>query len=222
MNILLVENDPRIAAVVRQALSEAGHHVEVLCDGEDAVAHMLTLPYDAAVLDLMLPKVDGFQILERVRKAGGSIPILVLSARDGSDDIVRALDLGADDYVTKPFRLDMLLARMRAVSRRGPVPTPPQLQAAGVTLDLGKRLAARGQRLINLTRREYALLEVLMRCNNTVVSRDRLAQAGWGLASEPSQNSLEFFIHALRGKLEGADEPRLIHTVRAIGYRFGP
>ena len=221
MNVLLVEDDPRIAAVVQQALVEAGHHVEAPSHGGDAVEHMTSIPYDIAVLDLMLPQSGGFHILERVRRTGGSVPILVLSARDGAGDIVRALDLGADDYVTKPFSLDMLLARMRAVSRRGPVPSLPRLSIAGVTLDPAKRMVCSGERAVSLTRREFALLELLMRRAGSVVSRTQLTQAGWGLGAEPSKNSLEFYIHSLRSKLCAPGERSLIQTVRAMGYRFG-
>ncbi len=221
MNILLVEDDPRISAVVSQALTEEGHHVDALSDGLLAQEQLLSMPYNLAVLDLMVPERDGFEILRHVRQARSSVPILVLSARDSMADVVRALDLGADDYVTKPFHLDMLLARVRSVGRRGPVTEQARIEAAGLTLDPSQRAVYRGAEEIKLTKREFALLELLMRRTNKVVSRRQLIEAGWGLSAEPTQNSLEFHIHSLRSKIDRAGDQGLILTVRALGYRFG-
>ncbi len=221
VNILLVEDDPRIATVVREALVEEGHHVDGLNDGRNVHEHVLSLPYDLAVLDLMLPGRNGFDILRGLRSARSSVPILVLSARDSMADIVRALDLGADDYVTKPFHLDMFLARVRSVSRRGPVQEPPLLCARGVSLDPARRTVERQEKEIALTRHEFALLELLIRRENRVVPRRQLIEAGWGLAAEPAQNSLEFHIHSIRSKIDQVGEPSLIKTVRSVGYRFG-
>lgn len=221
MNILLVEDDLRIAAVVEQALIEEGHHVDAFANGRIAQEQLLALPYNLAVLDLMVPERDGFEILRAVRLARSSVPILVLSARDSMQDVVRALDLGADDYVTKPFHLDMFLARVRSVGRRGPVSETPVTKAAGLTLDPAQRAVLSGGNLIKLTKREFALLELLMRRNNTIVSRRQLIDAGWGFAAEPTHNSLEFHIHSLRAKIDRHGEPSLILTVRALGYRFG-
>lgn len=221
MNILLVEDDPRISSVVYEALSEEGHHVDALSDGRDVEEHLLAMPYNLAVLDLMVPGRDGFDILKGVRSARSSVPILVLSARDSMADVVRALDLGADDYVTKPFHLDMLLARVRSVSRRGPVSEPAMLSVSGLVLDPSRREVERDGTAISLTRHEFALLELLMRRANKVVSRRQLIEAGWGLAAEPTQNTLEFHIHSLRSKIDRRGEQSLIRTVRAMGYRFG-
>jgi DNA-binding response OmpR family regulator len=221
MNILLVEDDRRIAKVVSQALTEEGHHVDTLVTGSHAEDHILALPYNIAVLDLMLPECDGFQVLRKVREARSTMPILVLSARDGMADVVRALDLGADDYVTKPFHLDLLLARVRSVSRRGPVAEPAKLSFAGLVLDPSRRELTRANEIISLTRREFALVELLMRRANTVVTRRQLIEAGWGLVAEIAQNNLEFHIHSLRSKIDIYGEPSLIRTVRAMGYRFG-
>jgi two-component system, OmpR family, copper resistance phosphate regulon response regulator CusR len=221
LNILLVEDDPRIASVVCEALSEEGHHVDALSDGREVEEHLLAMPYNLAVLDLMMPGRDGFDILKGVRNARSSVPILVLSARDSMADVVRALDLGADDYVTKPFHLDMLLARVRSVSRRGPVAEPAVLSVSGLVLDPSCREVEKEGTAISLTRHEFALLELLMRRANKVVSRGQLKEAGWGLAAEPTQNTLEFHIHSLRSKIDRVGEPSLIRTVRAMGYRFG-
>jgi DNA-binding response OmpR family regulator len=221
LNILLVEDDPRIAEVVRQALTEEGHHVDGLHDGREVEQHLLALPYDLAVLDLMLPGRDGFDILRGVRSARSSVPILVLSARDAMADVVRALDLGADDFVTKPFHLDMFLARVRCVSRRRPVQETAVLSALGLTLDPSRRTLLRQGVEMALTRHEFALLELLIRRANKVVPRRQLIEAGWGLAAEPAQNSLEFHIHSIRSKIDQSGEPSLIRTVRAVGYKLG-
>lgn len=221
MNILLVEDDPRISAVIGQALTEEGHHVASLFSGEDAQEHILDLPYSLVLLDLMLPGRDGFQILRGVREARSTTPILVLSARDGMADVIRALDLGADDYVTKPFQLDVLLARVRSVSRRGPVAEPPKLSAAGLVLNPACHELTRNGEVIAITRREYILLELLMRRSNNAVTRRQLIEAGWGLFADTLQNTLEFHIHSLRSKIDPPQEPSLIRTIRAVGYRFG-
>ncbi len=221
MNILVVEDDRRISAVIRQALKEEGHHVDVLADGVDAEHHILTMAYGLAVLDLMLPVRSGFEILKSVREARCTMPILVLSARDAMSDVVHALDLGADDYVTKPFYLEMLLARVRSVSRRGPVMERPELAAGGLVLSPSRRELIRDGEKIPLTRREFVLLELLMRRGNKVVTREQLIETGWGLAAEVTQNTLEFHIHSLRSKIDRPGEQSLIHTVRAVGYRFG-
>ena len=221
LNILLVEDDPKIASVVSEALSEEGHYVNALADGREVEEHLQSMPYNLAVLDLMMPGKDGFDILKGLRDARSSVPILVLSARDAMTDVVRALDLGADDYVTKPFHLDMLLARVRSVSRRGSVSEPAILNASGLLLDPNRREVKRGAAGVPLTRHEFALLELLMRRANKVVSRRQLIEAGWGLAAEPAQNTLEFHIHSLRSKIDRSGEPSLIRTIRAMGYRFG-
>lgn len=222
MNILLVEDDRRISAVICQALKEEGHIVDVLADGADAEHHILTMAYRLTVLDLMLPVRSGFEILKSVRDARCTMPILVLSARDAMADVVHALDLGADDYVTKPFYLEMLLARVRSVSRRGPVLEPAELVACGLVLSPGTRALTRENgEPISLTRREFVLLELLMRRAKKAVTREQLVETGWGLAAQVTQNTLEFHIHSLRTKIDIAGEQSLIRTVRAVGYRFG-
>lgn len=221
MNILVVEDDSRISAVICQALREEGHHVDVLADGVDAERHILTMAYGLTVLDLMLPVRSGFEILKSVREARCTMPILVLSARDAMSDVVHALDLGADDYVTKPFYLEMLLARVRSVSRRGPVLEPAELAVGGLVLSPSRRELVRDGESIPLTRREFVLLELLMRRANKVTTREQLIEMGWGLAAEVTQNTLEFHVHSLRSKIDVAGEQSLIRTVRAVGYRFG-
>lgn len=220
MNILVVEDDCRISAVIRQALREEGHHVDVLADGLEAEHHIMTMAYGLTVLDLMLPVRSGFEILKAVRGARCTVPILVLSARDAMSDVVHALDLGADDYVTKPFYLEMLLARVRSVSRRGPVLQPADLGAGGLVLSPSRRELTRDGELIPLTRREFVLMELLLRRAGKVVQREQFIETGWGLAAEVSQNTLEFHIHSLRSKIDLPGQQSLIRTVRAVGYRF--
>ncbi len=223
VNVLSIEDDPRIAKVLAQALEEEGHRVTQLNNGLDGEQHILSGRYEAVVLDLMIPGVDGFEILRRVRKARSHTPILVLSARDSMADIVRALDLGADDYMTKPFHLEMLLARVRSVSRRGAIAESPLLEAGDLTLDRSRREVRKGGSPIELTRLEFALMETLMRRAGRPVTREQLIEAGWGLGADVSQNSLEVQVHSLRGKLDGPARPggrNQIRTVRGIGYQI--
>ena len=224
MNVLLIEDDRRIAKVLAQALDEEGHHVTHSDNGLDGEHYILSQRFDVAVLDLVIPGLDGFEVLRRVRKARSRMPILVLSARDTLPDIVRALDLGADDYLTKPYRLEMLLARVRSVSRRGSIVEAPVLEAGDLMVDRGRREVQKGGNPIELTRLEFALLEVLIRRAGRPVTREQLTEAGWGVGSEVSPNSLEFQIHSLRSKLENSGERatlRQIRTVRGVGYQLG-
>lgn len=223
MNVLSIEDDRRIAKLLRQALEEEGHHVTHVDNGGDGEEHILSARYDLVVLDLMVPKVDGIEVLRRVRKARSRTPILVLSARNEMTEVIRALDLGADDYLTKPFHLDMLLARVRAVGRRGAIPEMPSLEIGDLALDRGRRELRKAGVAIELTRLEFSLLESLMRRAGRPVTREKLIEAGWGLGAEVSQNSLEFQIHSLRGKLDGPESAGVrgqIRTLRGIGYQF--
>ena len=220
MNVLLVEDDRRLADAVLQALEEDGHQIHIARRGDEGLGMIESDHFDVVVLDLMLPALDGFQILERVRHSGHRVPILVLTARDSIRDVVRGLDLGADDYLTKPFQLEILLARVRAVARRGPIPQPSSLRAGGFMLDRGKRVLIRGNDEIHLTRKEFVLLELLMRRANSVVTRDQLIEAGWGFDKDVSENSIDFYIYSLRSKLNSCSETSLIRTVRGLGYCF--
>lgn len=223
MNVLCIEDDRRIAKVLQQALTEEGHHVFHVGNGSDGEAHILSGRYDIVLLDLMLPKLDGFEVLRRVRKARSQTPVLVLSARDAMPDIVRALDLGADDYLVKPFQLEVLLARVRSVSRRGAIAEVPLLEVGDLVLDRSRRQLSKGSSPIVLTKTEFLILEALMRRPGRIVTRDQLIQAAWGLDAEVSGNSLEVHIHSLRTKLDGTagSEARgRIRTVRGLGYQI--
>jgi DNA-binding response OmpR family regulator len=174
--------------------------------------------FDVIVLDLMLPKVDGFEVARRLRHSGNQTPILILTARDAVPDIVKGLDLGADDYLTKPFSFEEFLARLRTVARRGSAPRPTRLQVADLTLDPASRQAIRGGREIRLSPTEYRLLELLMRRPGRVVSRTAIVEAVWGLENDIEENTLDAFVRLLRGKVDKGFSPKLIQTVRGIGY----
>jgi DNA-binding response OmpR family regulator len=173
---------------------------------------------DGILLDVMLPRLDGLSVLRKLRQARVHTPVIIVSARDASPDIVEGLDCGADDYLTKPFELDVLLAHVRAVARRAAVATPAELTFADLRLNPGTYQLLRGARTVSLTRTEYALLETLIRRAGMVVPREVLLEEGWGLGSVVSDANLYFFVRALRSKITQPGEPELLHTVRGVGY----
>src|SRR6185437_1446686 len=218
MQILAVEDEAAMADLLRSALSDEGHLVTIATNGQQALALARTGRFDLLVLDLMLPGIDGFEVARQLRRVHIQTPILVLTARDRSQDIVAALDAGADDYLTKPFSLEVFLARVRAVSRRGEIPQPVCLETAGLSLNTATRAVTRAGRPISLTPREYSLLELLMRHKGRVLSRSIIVESIWGFDTEIEENTLDAFIRLLRNKIEVAGAPRLIRTVRGIGY----
>ena len=221
MNVLLIEDDKRIAGLVERGLKENGHCVSVSDNGVQGAAMMLEGGFDAALLDILLPGMDGFAVLEKVRRRHCRTPILVLTAVDAVPKVLEAFDLGADDYLVKPFLLEILLARVSAIARRNQVPSPRVLEAGGIMLDRGRRLAIRNGRQIPLTRKQVELLEVLMRRRGLVTSREELIEAGWGSEAEIRENTLDVYIHSLRNKLEDKSESRpLIRTIHGTGYTF--
>lgn len=218
MNIVVIEDDRRIAGVLQQGLIEEGHNVFVSYRGDEGAELIASKHFDMALLDLMLPGLDGFTILQHLRKEKCSMPILVLTAKDSPMDVVRCLDLGADDYLTKPFRMTVLLARVRAVSRRGFGLVSNELSVGELVLTMGEWKARRGTRSIALTKKEFVLLELLMRRSGRIVTRDQLVEAGWGYAADVSENTVDFYIHSLRSKIDAKGEPSMIRTVRSVGY----
>jgi DNA-binding response OmpR family regulator len=218
MRILIVEDERKMASLLRTGLEEEQHSVSVATNGRDGLELALGEEFDAVVLDVMLPGIDGFEVARRMRQSGNRTPILMLTARDATPDVVRGLDTGADDYLTKPFSFDEFVARLRAIGRRGPVPKGPQLQVADLTLDPGSHQVSRSGRRILLTKTEYLLLELLMRNQGRVVSRDTIIDTVWQSDAGVESNTLDAFIKKLRQKIDGAG-PRLIHTVRGFGYR---
>jgi two-component system, OmpR family, response regulator len=221
MNVLLIEDDMRIAALVERGLRADGHSVSISHNGAEGAEMMLAGEFDAALLDILLPGMDGLAVLEKVRSRRCKTPILILTAVDAVPDVLQAFDLGADDYLVKPFLLEILLARVSAIARRMQVNEPRLLCTGSVTLDRGRRVATRNGRQIPLTRKQVALLEVLMRRNGLVSSREELIEAGWGSAAEVKENTLDVYIHSLRNKLEDKSEMQpLIRTVHGTGYAF--
>jgi DNA-binding response OmpR family regulator len=221
MRILVAEDDRKVASFIRQGLEEEGHAVDVVADGLAALDALETGAYDLVVLDLMLPKRDGFSVLRMAREWGVRTPVLMLTARDSVADTVTGLDLGADDYLTKPFAFDEFLARVRALLRRGAVQPSATLRLADLTLDPSTRAVARGGRRITLTAREYALLEYFLRNPGRVLTRPMLAQHVWGLDFDPESNIVEVYVGYLRRKIDAPGERRLLHTVRGAGYVLG-
>ena len=217
MRILVVEDEPRMAELLRQGLSEEGHSVTVALDGREGMSIAESEPFDLLLLDVMLPGTDGFSIVRRLRSRRNQTPVLMLTARDSTRDIVEGLNLGADDYLTKPFSFDELFARVRAAGRRGPAPQTVVLQVGDLTLNQGTREVRRGKRLIALTRTEYAILELLMRNAGRVISRDKVIETIWS-DGEIESNTLDAFMRLLRSKVETEGEPKLLHTIRGVGF----
>jgi len=218
MQVLVVEDERRMAELLRQGLEEEGHQVVLAPDGREGLAMAESHPFDVIVLDVMLPGMDGFTVAKKLRGARNQTPILMLTARDATPDVIQGLNLGADDYLTKPFSFDVLLARLHAVSRRGPIPQPVTLRVVDLLLNPASREVTRGARRVPLTRTEYNLLELLMRRAGRVVPRDHLIEAVWGFDSEVRNNTLDAFIRLLRDKVDAVGESKLIHTVRGVGY----
>ena len=222
MNVLVIEDDKRIANLVERALREDGHRVSLSHNGREGADLILAGKHDVALLDILLPEMDGFQILKRIRDRHCKMPVLVLTAVDAVPKILHAFDLGADDYLVKPFILEILLARVSAIARRVPTIDQTAICASGVTLDHTRRIAARHGKEIPLTRKQFALLETLMRRSGLITSREQLIEAGWGYEADVKENTLDVYIHGLRVKLEDqSDNDRpLIRTVHGAGYLF--
>jgi len=218
MQVLVVEDEPRMANLLRQGLTEEGYAVTVAANGLDALDLALGYAFDAMVLDVMLPGMDGFTVARRLRERQNQVPILMLTARDAASDIVDGLDLGADDYLTKPFSFDVLLARLRALGRRGPIAQLTVLRAADLTLDTGSREVKRAGRELHLTRTEFSILELLMKNAGRVVTRESIIEQVWGHNAEIESNTLDAFVRLLRAKVELEGELKLINTVRGVGY----
>ncbi|HEX7407835.1 MAG TPA: response regulator transcription factor [Candidatus Binatia bacterium] len=218
MRLLVVEDEQTLARYLQRGLEEAAWTVDVSGSAEDAWQLLLLNPYDLAILDLGLPGADGGELLRRVREAGMDIPVLILTARGSVEDRVAGLNAGADDYLSKPFAFSELLARIHALLRRGHEQRAVWLQVGDLQLDLLRRQAQRGTRHIDLTAREFGVLEYLMRHAGEVVTRTMLAEHVWGDHYDSLSNLIEVFINRLRKKLEVDGAPRLLHTVRGAGY----
>jgi DNA-binding response OmpR family regulator len=217
VHVLVAEDDRRLARVIERVLTEEGHVVDLAHDGEDAVALAAEGTFDVLVLDVMMPLLDGFEVLAELRRRGVSTPVLMLTARGEIEDRVRGLDLGADDYLVKPFAFQELLARIRARGRRPEPPLPEVLTAGEITLDIGSREVRRGGQPLELGPTEFRLLEYLMRHPGQTLTRPLILAAVWGYGDEPVEGAIDLYVHYLRRKL-GRDA---VTTVRGVGYRLG-
>ena len=218
MEILIVEDDRRMVALLSRGLQGEGHRVFVATDGPEGLDYARVRGYDVIVLDVLLPGLSGFEVAGRLRAEGNRTPILMPTAKDTPKNAAQGLDAGADDYLTKPFAFEELLARIRAVSRRGPIARSVLLQVGDLTLNPASREVRRNGREITLTPREFQVLDLLMRRAGRVVTRIALLDTVWGADAEVGFNTVDAFVSALRRKLERPGEQRLIHTVLAIGF----
>ncbi len=222
MKILVVEDETGMAQVLRRGLEEDNHAVSLAYDGLSAISLAEDHQFDLVLLDVMLPGLNGIQVAQRFREIKQDIPILMLTARDSVPDIVKGLDAGADDYVTKPFSFAVLLARIRALERRVAEPRSHTLRICDLALELTQRRVFRGTREIHLTPTEFRLLEFLMRHGDRVASRHAILDAVWGPSENIEENTLDAFVRLLRRKVDENEPIKLIHTVRGFGYSLGP
>jgi len=220
MRVLVVEDEPGIAQFIRQGLREAGYAVDVAYDGEEGLDYVYVAEYDVLVLDILLPKLDGLDVLHALRARGVKTPVLLLTAKDTVEDRVRGLDSGADDYLIKPFAFPELVARLRALLRRPPLQIDPVLHLGDLAMDTARREVRRGGRLIELSPREFTLLEYFMRHPRHVLTRTQLAEHVWNFDFFNDSNVVDVYIGYLRRKIDrGSDRP-LLQTVRGVGYRL--
>jgi DNA-binding response OmpR family regulator len=218
MRVLVAEDKPRLANLLKRALLREGFDVALAMDGDQALHMGMMGGLDVLVLDVMLPGRDGFDVIRNLREAQQMTPAIMVTARDSMADIVHGLTLGADDYLTKPFSLEVLIARVRALSRRGPVTCPDDLRYSDLVLHRRTHELQRGDRRTTLTRTEFELVEMLMRRCGNIVPRDVLAEAGWGSDVDVSDSTIYVFMRSLRSKITQPGEEQILHTVRGVGY----
>jgi DNA-binding response OmpR family regulator len=218
LKLLVVEDETRMVELLRKGLAEEGHTVVCAVDGTEGLDLARNYEFDVIILDIMLPRLNGYDLAHQLRREKVTTPVLMLTAKDSVPDLVRGLDAGADDYLTKPFAFEELLARLRAVKRRAPVPQATKLQVGDLVLDPATREVLRGGTDIMLTRTEYNLLERLMYRSGKVVPRRSLIEAVWGFDRDIEENTLDAFVRLLRTKIDTDRQPKLIHTVRGVGY----
>ena len=222
MRILVVEDEAKLGRLLARGLGEEGHAVDVTTNGEDALWMADATPYDALVLDVMLPGVDGIAVCRRLRERGIWTPVLLLTARDGVDDRIAGLDSGADDYLTKPFSFGELLARLRAIVRRAPAERPAELRVGDLRLDPAARRAWRGETELELSAKEFTLFEVFMRHPGTALTRGQLLDGAWDAAYERRSNIVDVYVRYLRHKIDDPFGTRSLETLRGVGYRLNP
>ncbi len=221
MRVLVVEDQERIASFIGKGLKEQGFVVDVVRDGDEGYALALTEPYDALVLDVMLPGRDGLSILKNLRKKGNAVPVILLTARSELDERLEGLNLGADDYMTKPFYIEELIARLHTVVRRTAGVTSHLLRIGDLSMNLVTRAVTRGDEEIPLSVREFSLLEYLMRSPGRVLSRTQICEHVWNYSFDPDTNLVDVYIQRLRKKIDRDHPDKLIETIRGVGYRIG-
>jgi len=220
MRVLVVEDEPGVAQFIEQGLTESGYAVDVARDGAEGLEYALAAKYDAIILDIMLPKMDGLEMLREIREHGIKNPVLLLTARDGVDDRVKGLDTGADDYLVKPFAFPELLARVRALLRRPPLQADPVLRLGDLEMDTARREVRRAGKIIELSPREFSLLELLLRHPKQVLTRTQIIEHVWNFDFYSETNVVDVYIGYLRRKIDRGFDIHLIHTVRGVGYRL--
>jgi two-component system, OmpR family, copper resistance phosphate regulon response regulator CusR len=218
MRLLIVEDEKKVASFIKKGLEEEGYAVDIAYDGEEGLGMALDRLHDLIILDISLPKMDGIQMLKKLREGKLKTPVLLLTVRATIEDKVLGLDSGADDYLTKPFAFQELVARVRALLRRRAETEPPLLQTADLTLDPAKRLISRGGQKIELTSKEYALLEYFMHNPGRVLTRAMITEHVWNYDFDTTTNVIDVYVNYLRKKIDSGREPKLIHTVRGVGY----
>ncbi len=220
MRILVIEDERKVASFIKRGLEEERYIVETAADGEAGLQLALENSFDAIVLDVMLPKLDGYSVLRALRDDGNATPVLMLTARGTTEDRVQGLDLGADDYLAKPFHFEELAARLRSILRRSTTEKTTKLQCGDLTLDLVTHFAYRDNKEIELTTKEYALLEYLMRNKGRILSRSMIMQHVWKHNFDPESNIIDVYIKRLRQKIERPDRAQMVQSVRGVGYRM--
>lgn len=220
MRVLVVEDEPGVAQFVKQGLKEAGYAVDVAVDGMEGLSYARSADYDVIILDIMLPKMNGLEVLSEIRDHRIKTPVLLLTARDGVDDRVQGLDTGADDYLVKPFAFPELLARVRALLRRPPLQSDAVLKAGDLKMDVARREVSRGGKSIDLSPREFSLLELLLRHSGQVLTRTQIIEHVWNFNFYSETKVVDVYIGYLRRKIDRDSEDSLIETIRGVGYRL--